>query len=223
MTTQSSFFADLGGGGTIGGTCADPTYGDGGNGTPAGPDPTPGTSPLTFLNILGALTCALAPVNGGAPSPSPTGVEPTEPGPNVGVGVTEPEAGGGGTAGVVGGYGEYAYGLAGPNPPDAGVVAYGLPAPSTTHPLPCLITRPAFAFGRARNCPPPHLRLTLVDSAVTSPGVESAPETASMVRTVTRKKYDAQVNTPPITPTHLMRRSNVCHGKRVAYTYLMNN
>lgn len=84
--------------------------------------------------ILGGRECG----NAGAPSPSPIpGVGGTEPGPNV-VEATDAE-GGGGSAGVV-----YGYGLVGPNPPVPGVAEYGVPPPSTTHPLPCRTTRPVF-------------------------------------------------------------------------------
>lgn len=216
-----------GGGGTIGVAGTDPGNGDAGNGTPAGPTPAP--SPLTVLNVLGVLECppiilgvlecppiilgvrecpptrlgVRECVNVGAPSPSPTpGVEGTEPGPYA-VDAADAEGGGGG-ARLVEEKGVYGYGLTGPKPPWTGVAENGVPAPSTTHPLPCRTTRPVFALGRARSCPPAHLRLTPVDSAATIPGVESAPETASMARTVTRRKYEVQVNTPPMTPTHLV-------------------
>jgi hypothetical protein len=150
-------------------------------------------------NILGGRECG----NDGAPRPSPTpGVGGTEPGPNT-VEAADAEGGGGG-AGVVEGNDGYGYGLMGPNPPVPGVAEYGVPVPSTTHPLPCRTTRPVFTAERWWSCPPAHLRLTPVDSAATIPWVESAPVTASMVRTVTRRKYEAQVKTPPMTPTHLM-------------------
>jgi len=89
-------------------------------------------SPLTFLIMLGVLECGCE-ENGGVPKPNPTpeaGVDGTEgPGPNVPEGSPVPVKGGngmgGGAAGVVDTYGEYGYGLVGPNPepPVAGVVA----------------------------------------------------------------------------------------------------
>ena len=224
LRPQSSFLADLGGGGgTIGVAGTEPGNGDAGNGTPTGPGLSPLTPLITLVcppNILGGLVCPPAmlgvrecpPIilggrecpNAGAPSPSPTpGVGGTEPGPN---GAEDADAAsGGGGPGVVEENGVYGYGLGGPNPPVAGVAGYGVPGPSTTHPLPCRTTRPVFTAVRWWRCPPAHLRLIPVDSAATIPGVESAPVTASMVRTVTRRKYEAQVKTPPMTPIHLMQ------------------
>ena len=200
----------------------DPGNGDAGNGIPIGPGLfsaltllTPFVCPPSILgdldcpNKLGVRECPIilggreCP-NVGAPRPRPTpGVGGAEPGPNV-ADAADADGGGGGT-GVVDENGVYGYGLAGPKPPVAGVAEYGVPAPSTTHPLPCRTTRPAFTMERWRRCAPPHLRLTPVDSAATIPGAESAPETASTARTVMRRKYEAQVKTPPMTPTHLMQ------------------
>ena len=108
LPPQSAFFADFGGGGTTGVAGTDPTYGDGGNATPAGPAP----SPLTFRNILGGRPCPTklgvrACPNGGAPNPRPIpGVDGTDPAPNppvVADPAPDPEAngGGGGAAGLV--------------------------------------------------------------------------------------------------------------------------
>ena len=85
------------------------------------------------------------------------------------------------------------------------------------------MTRPELALGRWWSWPPAHLRFTLVDSAATIPGVESAPETASTARTVIRRQYDAQVKTPPITPTHLTHLLRAPVIADQVFAYLMNS